>query len=157
MAGGILDFGAISSQISAVTGMPEGPIRLVNGRHSGSGGGYGVSHMLFNHAASLAKWDFYSVQDYVDHVAQGFDAVYRARSNRHIIVRRSEPKLVVDRLLVLELSKCKRFYSIVTGWPQSSKRNVNGELIAETVKTSEGLVWECRAPHSIGRGFTRSD
>ena len=132
--------------------MLEVPIRLLNGKHFGTGGGYGVAHMLYNHAAAMALWDFYSVQDYVDHVAQGFDAVYSGRDGRQLIVRRKEPALAVDRLLVLELSKSRAYYSVVTGWLVSARRPINGELIAERIEKDGKVIWECRAPHSKGLG-----
>jgi hypothetical protein len=145
---GLLDFHVPSAALATISGMLQLPIRLVNGKHFGSGGGYGIAHMLYHHDKSFSLWDFHSVQDYVDHVLEGFDAVYLGRDNRHLVVRRKEPALAVDRLLVLELSKAKDYYSVVTGWLASARRPVNGVLIAEIIKKDRVMVWESRAPHS---------
>jgi hypothetical protein len=153
-----IDYGRIAPQLAEATGMLELPIRLMNGRHFGAkNGGYGISHMLRQHAPAFALWEFFSVQDYVDHVASGFDAVYEGRDGRHLIVRRREPKLAVDRLLVIEHANARGCYSVVTGWFVSARRPVAGILIAERVKKDGVVVWECRAPHSKGPGLAQSD
>ncbi len=141
------DFGSIPVELAAISGLKPFPIRLCNGKHFGNTGGYGIAHMLTQHAASFALWDYYSVQDFVLHVAQGFDALHADQNGRFAIVRRKEPTLPVDRVLILELRR--NCYSVVTGWFVSARRpNRHWVLMAERIQKNGKMTWECRAPHS---------
>ncbi|SRR6266478_4451450 len=148
----LLDFGKITEDLAAVAGIRPLPIRLVNGRHFGSGGGYGIAHIAYHHAAALALLDYYSIQDFVDEVVSGFTALYAGDGGRQLIVRRKDKDIRLDRLLVLELAPSKDHYSVVTGWLVSSRRRVRGVLVAEKIEKDGAMVWECRAPHSKGPG-----
>jgi hypothetical protein len=149
---GLTDFGSISEELSEVTGLRPLPIRLLNGKHFGSGGGYGIAHLLHHHGPAIALHDYFSVQDFVLSIARDFDATYEGDRDRVLILRRNDGNPAVDRLLVLELSDCETYWSAVSGWFVSSRRPVRGKHLAERVKNGNDLVWECRAPHSSGPG-----
>lgn len=150
---GLLDYGHISAELaSLVTKLKPLPIRLTNGRHR-AGGGYGVAHILSRHGSSIARFDFFSIQDFVDDIAQHYDAIYAGHDERWMVLVRKGRGMALHRLLVLELSKSKDYYSVVSGWVVSNRRRIDGMLVAERNKREDGsLVWECRAPRSIGSG-----
>lgn len=149
---GLIDYAVIPEDLAKVAHMRPVPIRLVNGKHFGNGG-YGVAHLLYGHAPAIAVHGYQSVQDFVDEVAVGFDAVYRGhKKDRRVVVRRKDENLAVNRLLILELAKTNDYYSVVTGWTVSARRPIPGELLAERTNKEGVTVWECRAPHSKGPG-----
>lgn len=155
---GIIDYAVIPPEVAKVARMLSLPVRLTNGKHFGSGGGYGVAHMLYHHAPAMALMEYFSIQDFVNDVVQQFDAVYVSREDRRIVVKRKGPDIRLDRVVVLELAKTSDYYSVVTGYTVSSVRQkIAGELVAERVEKDGAVVWECRAPHSKGSGITPSD
>ena len=149
---GLLDFGHISQELADVAEMEPLPIRMTNGRHFSAGGGYGVIHIWWHHGPMMANFEYYSIQDFVFEVTQDFSAVYLGQKGRQLIVRRKDKNLRLDRVLVLEMAGSKDYYSIVTAYPVSAGRKINGTLIAERVEKNGVMVWECRAPHSKGPG-----
>lgn len=142
-----LDYGSIGRDIANIARIPAMPIRLSNGRHSVRGG-YGISHILTSHGYGIARQGYFSAQDFVDSVAQNYDAIYACRDRRSIIMHRGDDNVRLHGLLVLQPIRQKGFYSVVTGWLMSPNRTVSGMLIA-TKESKEGvLAWERRAPHS---------
>lgn len=146
----VYDYGNVTVEIAAVCGVEPLPVCLANGRHH-SHGGFGVSHILGGHGASLAQWDYHSVQDFVDHTAQTFDAVYGGRDRRLLLVSRHLRNPTMNRILVVE-ERAGRYFNVVTGWMVSASRRVNGTLLAERVDKNGVSVWVCRAPHKEGSG-----
>ncbi len=144
-------YGKITPDIAAACGMRPLPVCLANGRHH-TYGGFGVAHILGKHGDEIAHWNYHSVQDFVDHTAQTFDAVYRARDQRFILVSRTLRNPTMNRLLVVELGRTGDHYTVIAGWLASASRPVRGDLVAERAQKSGVLVWECRAPHLEGPG-----
>jgi len=145
---GGFDYSMVSAELAAVSGMLALPIRLVNGRQRG-GGGYGICHMLYKHDNGIANNGYWSVQDFVDEVAQRFDSVYQGEFGRWLLVYHGGRNPSLRRLLVLELRKGEQpCYSIVSGWFVSARREINGTLVAEKIERDGVPVWERRAPRS---------
>lgn len=68
-----IDFGTIEAK----TGLASLPLRIAHGEHRGPTNGYGIRHIMLGHGEELAAAEFYSVQDFVTYVIDGFDAIYK--------------------------------------------------------------------------------
>ncbi len=131
-----LDYNSTPPALFSLIGMKSLPMRIRNGEWKTRG----IAHMLHKHHAAIAMMGYYSIQDYVLDVCRNFDRVYRGKEGKWIIsiAPGDEPR---ERLLVLH-EEIENVFCVVTGWPQSPRKPVSGELIAIKKET---LIWECCA------------
>jgi hypothetical protein len=131
--GGGTDFGIIAKEIADLLQIQSLPIRLVHGSHRGPNNGHGIRHILASHDEEMSRVDYWSVQDFVYGVATTFDSVYRDDRDpeRLILARRADAELPHHRILVIELHKSGKCYSVITGWLRNGYRKIKGVLIWE--------------------------
>lgn len=124
---GTLDIGKIDRDAAnGNCGLKELPIRIAHGEHRGPTNGYGIRHILIGHGQELADDDWYSVQDFVQCVIEGFDAIYQDpdRPKRWQLVERASISISKHRIIVIEASGCGNFYKVITGWLKDGERRL---------------------------------
>ncbi|MBF0488406.1 MAG: hypothetical protein HQK98_09620, partial [Nitrospirae bacterium] len=117
---GSIDFGQIDNAAAKAIGRKSAPIRLQIGKHNFSDDtGYGKIHLDIAHLKEIKKAGFNNVKDYINHVADKYNAIYRNRKGRLILAVKNG----IANTAVIELRPSIKgdFYGVTTAYPLSSK------------------------------------
>ncbi len=88
---GSKDFGEITPEIAAEIHHESGKIRLEIGYHNSDGRGFGETHIERDERLKqLNQNGFDNARDFIEYVADNFDAIYEGRNNTLIIVKKDE-------------------------------------------------------------------
>jgi hypothetical protein len=105
------DFG----EIKAETGLPEGKIRLRTGKQTDKKGDFGEKHIERpERLAQLKQNGYQNARDFVEDVAQNYEAIYKGRGNGIILTKKGENR---DTTLFVELMPNDEsdFYDVKSG------------------------------------------
>lgn len=123
---GSRDFGEITPEIARAIRRESGKIRLETGFQQ-DGRGYGEAHIERpDRLRQLRNNGFQNARDYIEFVAQGFDAIFQGKGNNIILVRTGRNANVA--FLALRQSKAdKEIYWTVESAFISRKDYLNGK------------------------------
>ena len=112
---GSKDFGEISSEIASIIRRQAGKIRLRIGRQEHDSGNYGEKHIERpDRLLQLRENGYENARDFVQDVAQHYNAIYPSESSRLVLYKKTDRK---GGSLFIELIPSPEggFYDVKTG------------------------------------------
>ncbi|MEO6846049.1 MAG: hypothetical protein ABI254_02240, partial [Chthoniobacterales bacterium] len=131
---GITDWGEITSKMAKEASMSiqPAPIRIQMGTHDESGNGFGWVH-VHDHEKFITNEGWRNVSDYVEHILQNFDQIWRQPNGRLMLVKENGKK----QIAIVELQQRQGFYGLTTVYLDRPNKDL----------TRKGkLIWERSAP-----------
>lgn len=122
-------FGQITEEMAKASGLKALPIRMANGADKGTGNGFGVRHIHYQHGDEIIRHGYTSVQDFVHHTLESIEELLIQDSGRSVAIRLAEKNESYSRIVILELSRCETCYSVVTAYPRPKWRKMKGRLV----------------------------
>ncbi|TCP16915.1 LPD38 domain-containing protein [Simplicispira metamorpha] len=142
---GGLDYGEITPEMGKAMRRQAGVIRLQQGVQNADGTGWGLAHIEANHGNQIRNAGFASVQDFVAHIANGFNEVLQASKGGQLLVAVSTGRRDV-MFVQLEAAQEGDFYRVNTAFPVS--RNYLEKQESKGAK----ILWSGSEPRSAATG-----
>ncbi len=142
---GGLDFGEITPEMGKAMRRQAGKIRLTQGVQNSDGTGHGLVHIEANHGAQIRKAGFKSVQDFVSHVASGFNEILQAAKGKQLLVAVTDGRRDV-MFVQLDAADDGDFYRVNTAFPASR------DYLEKQESKGAKVLWGGSEPRPVAAG-----
>ena len=148
---GTWDYGRLGDDLPSEAGVQPAPVLLQAGSHNSvSGSGFGLAHILGDHAKEIEKHGYSDARDFVRDIVQNYTEAYRQPNGRLLLVKRNGK----SKIGVVDMDRdVGGFYSVITAFTGAKNRSFKGQLLAEG---RHAALSRSEQPGSPGQ-YTRAD